>query len=103
MGQKEKENKRKEKGYITRLCKRCRVSSFGAGRVGVLLWGNFYSPSLRGTRQDKEGRLGQGPTGKPALGFQAQGHKCPHCRQMPPVGGIRAATCLELDRKAVAH
>lgn len=48
-------------------------------------------------------RLGQGHTGQPDLGFQLQGHRCSHRRQMPAVGGIRAATCLDVDRKAAAH
>lgn len=48
-------------------------------------------------------RLGQGQIGQPALGFQLQGHRCSHRRQMPAVGGTRAATCLDVDRKAAAH
>lgn len=63
----------------------------------------FYSPSLPETRQDKKGRLEQGPTGQAVLGFQAQGHKCPFCRQKSTIGEIRAAPCLKLDRKAAAH
>lgn len=30
-------------------------------------------------------------------------HNCPHFRQMPTLGGIRLATCLEPDREAEAH
>lgn len=47
--------------------------------------------------------MGAGTNQAASLWVPGSEHNWPHFRQMPTLGGIRLATCLEPDREAEAH
>lgn len=85
----------KEKGYITRSCKGCTVSSFGAGQVGVLLWGNFLQSVSSWNAAGHGGEVGSGISWS-GLGAQMSTLQANAYTGSP-------ATCLELHREAATH
>ena len=69
------------------------------GMQSKFLWKNFFQPISSWNGPGHRGDVRRGWERAAGLGVQAQGHKCPHCRQMPTPGGIRSTICLEPDQE----